>query len=225
MRRLRALVPGLLNNVRGGKVGYTTCVYLPAVLAVLLAFIVRNSAALDVVYVMRHAQKASGWSGDDKFLPLSEKGVRCATRRAQSLGGKGIVAVYANETVRTLATGMAVSIAHSNIEIIGDDKTREASIAEYLEARHPSQSGGAQTAVLVVGKSENVQDLILALRPDAKDCLKDLKLSDPLPQAQYGDIWRIELRIDPAKGKIDPTKDKCPGISHGDPLDDCGTSG
>lgn len=183
-----------------------------AVYAMLLAFSACHAAALDVVYVMRHAQKDETWKGKDEYKPLTEKGALCAELRADWLGEKGIVAVYAVEMVRTIATGMAVSFPSSEIKIVGNDEVRDPTFAEMLRSRHKSMPG-KQTAVLVVGQSTDIRSLVSAFTDKTK-CLDDpnMKLPKKLPSDQYGDLWVLELDI------LDLDEPGCRGIFREKPL-------
>jgi phosphohistidine phosphatase SixA len=159
---------------------------------------------------MRHAQKDENqqWDKVEEFRPLTYKGVRCAMGRANWLSGKGVVAVYANETVRTLATGMAISLV-PDVEIVGDDKTRQSTIGKHLREQHPSPEGG-KTAILIVAQSNEIRKLLLAFRADAEKCLDDSRLN--LHKFQYGDLWIIDLK------KLDNEGLDCEAFSREDPL-------
>lgn len=183
------------------------------------------ASALDVVYVIRHAQKDLAWDGDGRLRPLSEKGARCAAARAETLPERAeIVAVYASETARTLSTGVAISSALDGVPIIGDDATAapDADWAAALRERHRGDSGadGDKRAIVVVGHSNTVGELVLAFRPDAEECLSLLRLARAgVPESRYGDLWVLDLD---GRG--------CRGIAHEPPLrlgpgdgDDCAT--
>ncbi len=172
---------------------------LALVLALLLASSAAASAALEVVFVVRHAQKDEGWSGDGRLKPLSDKGARCAAHLAATLRGRSVAAVYATETARTLATGAAVSGVLEGVEVIGDDRTA-APTAEWVSALRERHAG--DRAILVVGHSNTVDDLVLAWRPDASACLEALGLARPgIPESRYGDLWILNVTTDqPCRG-------------------------
>jgi len=164
---------------------------LPILLASLFVFVSAPAAPLDVVYVVRHAQKVDGWDADDRLWPLSLKGAKCAEKLADLLEGRGIAAVYATERARTLATGTVVSGKSPEVEILGDDASGDPSDAwvDELRDRHRDDE-----AILIVGHSNTVDDLVLAFRPDAGSCFEMVRLRSPqIPATQYGDVWRIEL--------------------------------
>ncbi len=155
------------------------------------------AAALDLVYVVRHAQKnpSDRWSATGVQRPLTQKGAICAGMIGRTLENRGIVAVYTSETVRTFATGLAVSKKRRDIEIFVDDATLRPTpeVVEELRQKHAGDK-----AILIVGHSNTVDDVVLAFRPDAKQCLKRYRLAKPgIPETQYGDIWRLDLNAEP----------------------------
>ncbi len=151
------------------------------------------AAALEAVYVVRHAQKnpSDQWRSLDAFRPLSSKGARCAGRLGKVLEKQQIAAVYASEVTRTLATGAAVTTTRPGVEVIGDDRTLKpnSEFVRELRDRHADDH-----AILVVGHSNTVADLMIAFRPDVKFCLEKYKLSrSGVSESQYGDIWRLQV--------------------------------
>jgi phosphohistidine phosphatase SixA len=146
------------------------------------------ASALELVYVVRHAQKTDPWTLDDRLRPLSEKGAACAAGLAEKLAGEGIGAVYSTETVRTLATGAAVSGADPRIKVYGDDSVSHDS--DWV--RRILRTHRGDRAILIVGHSNTVEVLVRAFRPDTKDCLAELRLAE-IPDGQYGDVWRLEI--------------------------------
>ncbi len=167
-------------------------------IATWLVFAAVPAAALDVVYVTRHAQKdlSPSWNPIGDLRPLSTKGAACAGGMSRLLEGRGVAAVYASETARTLSTGAALSTTHDGVEIVGDDATTEPTpeLARELRERHAGDQ-----AILIVGHSNTVTDLVLAFRPDVEACLERLRLKEPgatrnsISEKQYGDVWRVEL--------------------------------
>ncbi len=169
-----------------------------ALLATCLAFFALSASALDVVYVVRHAQKNPSlpWSSMGVFRPLSPKGARCAAQLGKMMDNRGIAAVYSSETTRTLATGAAVSSTRDGVQVIGDDRSLKPTPqwVEELRAKHAGDQ-----AILIVGHSNTVDDLALAFRPDLEECLERAYLSDStsasagIPETRYGDVWRLKL--------------------------------
>src|SRR5262245_27090174 len=107
---------------RGGRVGLRLIwgLLLLLLLAVLLT---APAAALDTVYLVRHAEKAAPWPGDrdlDAFQPLSPAGAARAEALAARLKPAGIVHVYTSRTTRTVATGAPLALA-TNVHITADD--------------------------------------------------------------------------------------------------------
>ena len=168
------------------------------------------AAALDVVYVTRHAQKSAAeeWRPIGDLRPLSLKGAACAGRLSQLMEGRGVAKVYATETARTLATGLAVSGSLDGVGIAGDNAMARLTPdqAHSLSERHAEDQ-----AILIVGHSNTVTELVLAFRPDAEACLERLRLTEPgaarhsISEKQYGDVWRLELATGHAA---------CAGITH-----------
>lgn len=146
------------------------------------------AASLEVVYVVRHAQKEEPWDADGRLQPLSSKGVTCAGRLAEMLAD-GVSVVYTTETVRTLATGVAVSGGSPHVEIFGDDASASPS-SEWV--RHVLRMNRKESAILFVGHSNTVGHLVRAFRPDVAGCQDDLGLAE-VPASRYGDVWRLEL--------------------------------
>ncbi len=174
------------------------------VLTSTLALAALPAAALDLVYIVRHAQKnvSDRWSSQGALRPLSYKGAHCARVLSQTLRNRGINAVYSSELTRTLATGLAISGRLDDVDIIGDDATLEptAEWVEELRRKHADDR-----AILIVGHSNTVDDLALAFRPDMVDCLEQFELERPaIPETQYGDIWRLSVR---------PGLEQCRGIN------------
>ncbi len=176
--------------------------YSPHIVVLASCFVfaaVPAAEALDVVYVVRHAQKNRSlqWGSFDALRPLTPKGAMCAGQLGRIMRNRGIAAVYASEVVRALATGVAVSTTHDGVEVIGDDATLKptAELVEELHERHSEDQ-----AILIVGHSNTVDDLVLAFRPDLEDCLERYKLARPgIPDTQYGDVWRLKLDAEQAE--------------------------
>lgn len=176
------------------------------------------AAALDVVYVVRHAQKndSANWSPMDALRPLSLKGARCAGLLGRVLEHRGIGAVYASETARTLATGAAVSTTRDGVEVVGDDATLKPTAEFVAELR---QRHADDTAILIVGHSNTVDDVVLAFRPDVEECLDRFRLAQPaIPDTQYGDLWRLRLDVEAAACR-GVNRERIPPVGE----DDCST--
>ncbi|MGH7485373.1 MAG: histidine phosphatase family protein, partial [bacterium] len=80
----------------------------PLLFALVLAVWLSGSpaAALDVIFLVRHAEKADDWPAArdlDAFRPLTPAGAARAEALAVRLKGEGIAAIYSSRTTRTLA--------------------------------------------------------------------------------------------------------------------------
>ena len=200
--RNRLLVGALAWHGRVRPMRYPNLVALSVLVCV---FVSAPASALKFVYVVRHAQKnpAPNWSAVDALRPLSPKGARCAGRLGQVLDRRGITAVYSSEYARTLATGAAFSTTRDDVTLVGDNVTVKPTpeFVEELRERHAEDQ-----AILVVGHSNTVADVVLAFRPDTRQCLEKLQLINPengtrgVPETQYGDIWRLDLDLEECRG-------------------------
>lgn len=161
------------------------------------------AAGLEVVYVARHAQKSQDtvWDGTHgKLRPLTEKGARCAAALAAEVAPAGVVAAYASETVRTLATALAVSSA-GDAKAIGDDDSvlDPPAFAADVRRRH-----GEERAVVAIGHSNTVGRLVAAFAPGAEACYEALgvRTDGTVDETRYGDLWRVELGKQPCAGGV-----------------------
>jgi broad specificity phosphatase PhoE len=171
----------------------------------LLALLAAPAAALDTVYLVRHAEKAEGWPADrdlDAFWPLSHSGVDRAQALAARLKDAGLAAVYASRTTRALHTGLPIARA-ANIPLVADDATtkpdRMAAFLSTLRAIHAQDR-----AVLIVGHANTIPELLVQLGAKP-DCFAKLGITGPPG----------ELLIDGHEGlwKVDVKKDGCEAIA------------
>jgi phosphohistidine phosphatase SixA len=172
--------------------------FVPARSWIVILFVLVSSAAvpasgLEVVYVVRHAQKSADafWSEHGPLRPLSEKGVLCAERLAAKLADEDVAAVYSSETTRTVSTGLAISGALPATATATDATVRDlASFARDARSRHAEDH-----AILVVGHSNTVGRVVVAFAPEVVACFGVLGLREDgsLSEKQYGDVWRIHL--------------------------------
>jgi broad specificity phosphatase PhoE len=80
---------------------------LRLIIPVLFLALAAPVAALDTLYLVRHAEKAEPWPADlDAFRPLAPAGEARAEARAIRLKDAGIAAAYTSRTTRTMATAM-----------------------------------------------------------------------------------------------------------------------
>ncbi|HEX6861508.1 MAG TPA: histidine phosphatase family protein [Thermoanaerobaculia bacterium] len=155
------------------------------------------AAALDVLYLVRHAEKSDGWPQErelDAFWPLSPGGQVRAEFLASRLENSGIAAVYTSRTTRTLMTGLPLA-NRIKIPIAAND---DSIVAEKMDAflsavrgKHPGDK-----AVLIVGHSNTIPLLLLRLgaKPDCYDRLGIVKKGETLLIEGYDGLWKIDLK-------------------------------
>jgi hypothetical protein len=160
---------------RGGRVGLRLLwgLFLLLLLALLLA---GPAAALDTVYLVRHAEKAD-WPTD-----------------------RGIAAVYTSRTTRTLQTGNPLAHA-TGVPISADDATTKpdemVAFLTRLREKH-----AADKAVLIVGHSNTVPELLLKFGAKA-DCFQKLGITGQpgsLLIEGYEGVWKVDLKKQGCEG-------------------------
>ena len=109
-----------------------------------------------VVYVVRHAEKASGLGRDPE---LSDAGVERANRLAQMLQDEALGAVFCTATVRSRSTGEPIA-AVAEIAIQEYAPMDAAALASRIRRNHAGQR------VLVVAHSNTVAPIVAALGGD-----------------------------------------------------------
>lgn len=155
-------------------------------------------AALDAVYLVRHAEKAEGWPEGDKtidpFWPLSLAGIARARALGPRFAGAGLAAVYASRTVRAFATALPVAEAAGAPLVVDPASTVKAEMDAFLarlRQRHP-----ADRAVLVVGHSNTIPELLRRLGA-TPDCFARLGIETSeragLEIEGYDGLWKVEL--------------------------------
>jgi broad specificity phosphatase PhoE len=162
----------------------------------MLPLLASPAAALDTVYLVRHAEKAS-WPSErdlDAFQPLSPEGIERAEALAGRLGNAGIAAIYTSRTTRTIETAAPLAQA-AGIPITADDATiRPDEMAAFL-ARVREKHAGDQ-AVLLVGHSNTLPELLRKLGA-APDCYVRLNITgEPgkLLIEGYEGLWKVDLK-------------------------------
>jgi probable phosphoglycerate mutase len=152
--------------------------------------------AIDTIYLVRHAEKATPWPDEfDRYRPLSPTGSRRAAALAQRvLAGADVVAVYTSRTTRALSTGMPLAQA-AGIPITADndstDEDRMKSFLSRLEKRH-----GGHGAVLIVGHSNTIPALLERLGA-GPGCYERLGIVGDRTHRRiegYDGLWRVDLR-------------------------------
>lgn len=162
----------------------------------LLALCAVPAAALDAVYLVRHAEKADGWPQDqdlDAFWPLSPQGQNRAELLASRLESAGIAAVYTSRTSRTLATGLPLANRIRVPISATDDSIAPDRMDAFLALLRGKHAG--DRAVLHVGHSNTVPLLLLKLgaQPDCYDRLGIVEKGKALLIEGYDGLWRADL--------------------------------
>lgn len=137
--------------------------------------------------LVRHAEKAT----DDPDDPnLSALGRERAQRLARELADAPLVAVYATEFRRTRQTAQPTADAHRLPISAYYAKGPAAEIAAQWKAKH------ARGAVLIVGHSNTVPDLVSALSG---------QIAEPMPDTEYDRLTRIHIGAD-GHARVDITR-------------------
>lgn len=161
-------------------------------LGLLLAIVLcAPAAALDAIYLVRHAEKSDGWPQDrdlDAFWPLSPGGQVRAEFLASRLENAGIAAVYTSRTTRALMTGLPLA-NRTRIPIAARDDME--TFLSTLSGKHP-----ADKAVLVVGHSNTIPILLarLGATPDCYPRLGIVKKGEMLLIEGHDGLWKVDLR-------------------------------
>jgi phosphohistidine phosphatase SixA len=163
------------------------------------------AAAVDTIYLVRHAEKAAAWPDPPEaadLIPLSPAGERRAEALAARLKDAGIGAVYTSRTTRAIATAMPL-VGAGKIPLVIDEATtkREEMSAFFTRVR---QKAAAARAVLIVGHSNTVPDLLIALGA-TKDCYPRLGIREEQGDRLidgYEGVWRVELTKSGCEGMV-----------------------
>src|SRR5688572_3169041 len=95
------------------------------------------AAALDTLYLVRHAEKSEGWPQErelDAFWPLSPGGQVRAEFLASRLEDSSIAAVYTSRTSRTLMTGLPLAKRKGVPIAANDDSIAADKVESFLSA-------------------------------------------------------------------------------------------
>jgi phosphohistidine phosphatase SixA len=167
---------------------------LHCLLLVLLAVPV---AALDDIYLVRHAEKAEGWPANrdlDAFQPLSPSGLARAEALATRLKTAGVAAVYTSRTTRTVETGAPLARANHLPITAEDASTKPDEMAGFLSRLREAHA--ADRAVLIVGHSNTIPELLIHLGAKP-DCFQKLGISGKpgsLLIGGYEGMWKVDLK-------------------------------
>lgn len=168
-------------------------------LLLLMGSFVAPAAALETIYLVRHAEKSEGWPQDrelDAFWPLSPGGQARAEFLASRLENAGIAAVYTSRTTRALMTGLPLA-NRIKIPIAATDDME--AFLSTLRGKHPNDK-----AVLIVGHSNTIPLLLarLGANPDCYGKLGIVKKGETLFIEGHDGLW-----------KVDPNKQGCEALS------------
>lgn len=163
-------------------------------LPLLLLLLAAPAAALDTIWLVRHAEKTEPWPSEvDALQPLSREGTARAEALADRLKDAGIAAIYTSRTTRTLATGHPLA-TRNKIPLAADDATtKQNEIPPFLaklRERHASDR-----AVLIVGHSNTIPHLLkqLGATPECFARLGIKETPDGLLIEGFEGVWRVEL--------------------------------
>jgi broad specificity phosphatase PhoE len=138
-----------------------------------------SGGKVTTVFLVRHAEKAQEPAQDP---PLTEAGRARAEALARLLSGAGVKAVYTSQFARTKLTaeplakllGVPVNAVPLSVKPDRPREVSEQSIRE-LKSRIEAHAG---EAVLVVGHTNSVPDLIRALGGDVIPTMDESKFDD-----------------------------------------------
>jgi phosphohistidine phosphatase SixA len=138
-----------------------------------------GDAKVTTVFLVRHAEKADG-PGQDP--PLSEAGKARAEALARLLQGAGVKGIYTSQFQRTQQTAeplakrlgvtaspVPLSVKPSNPREVSEESVRE--LTKKVEAH-------AGEALLIVGHTNSIPDVIRALGGDAVPKIDESKFDD-----------------------------------------------
>jgi broad specificity phosphatase PhoE len=163
----------------------------------LLLVLTAPAGALDLVYLVRHAEKLEGWPAErelDALQPLSPAGSARADALASRLKDAGIAAVYTSRTTRTLQTALPLAKA-GGLSLAAEDATirpdEMAAFLARLRERH-----AADRAVLIVGHSNTIPELLVRLGAEP-GCFSRLGITGrpgSLLIEGYEGVWKVDLK-------------------------------
>ena len=160
----------------------------------LLLLLTLPAAALDDIYLVRHAEKVAFWPSEfDPFQPLSPAGVA----RAEALAGRfktAGIAAYTSRTTRALATAMPL-VEATHAPITADDtSTKPAEMDAFLARLREKHK--ADRAVLIVGHGNTVPELLahLGAKPDCFQRLGITGKPGSLMIEGFAGIWKVDLK-------------------------------
>jgi broad specificity phosphatase PhoE len=180
---------------RNPRLAISSLLLCPLVLALWLA--ASPVAALDVIFLVRHAEKADDWPAArdlDAFRPLTPAGASRAEALAVRLKGEGISTIYSSRTTRTLATGEPLAKTTGRPIVADDASTRPPEMEGFLAALRQKHS--ADHAVLIVGHANTIPELLVRLGAKP-ECFQRLGITGKpgnLMTESYDGVWRVDLK-------------------------------
>ena len=168
---------------------------LRACLILLPVLVAAPVAALDTLYLVRHAEKAAGWPPEqDALQPLSPAGTIRAEFLASRLESAGIKAIYASPTTRTLSTGLPLALRTGVRLTAVADRIKADRMGPFLAGLRTAHAN--DPAVLVVAHSNTVPRLLTLLGavPECFERLGIVRRGDELLIEGYEGLWKVDLR-------------------------------
>ena len=168
---------------------------LRACLILLPVLVAAPVAALDTLYLVRHAEKAAGWPPEqDALQPLSAAGTLRAEFLASRLESAGIKAIYASPTTRTLSTGLPLALRTGVRLTAVEDSIKADRMGPFLAGLRTAHAN--DPAVLVVAHSNTVPRLLTLLGavPECFERLGIVRRGDELLIEGYEGLWKVDLR-------------------------------
>lgn len=163
----------------------------------LLLLLAAPAAALDTIWLVRHAEKTDAWLPNpelDAFHPLSPAGETRAESLAAKLKDAGIATIYTSRTTRTIATGAPLARG-LGIPVVADDATTKPDeLMPVLEKIFQKHAG--DRAILIVGHSNTIPLLLekLGAQPDCYERLGIQQTPQGLLIEGYEGLWKVDAK-------------------------------
>jgi len=182
---------------------------LPFLLTTLLLSLLSSAVdAQPTLYIVRHAEKLSGWPKGKlaNFQPLSAEGIARAQRLADRFEPGSLAAIYTSLTTRTAHTALPVA-QKLGLEITVAQAVMDTSAIDSFYA-DLARRFGPEDAVLLVSHSNIIPYLLLKAGLPS-DCRDEMGITASTKHTWlliegYDNLWRV----DQAGG----TGEKCKGF-------------
>lgn len=166
----------------------------------LLALLAAPAAALDTVWLVRHAEKVENsdtykWPFREELRPLTPEGIQRAEALAKRLKDAGIAAVYTSRATRTVSTALPLVLSSQGILLIPDDDTIEKDrIADFIARLRKTHAG--DRAVLIVGHSNTIPLLLqeLGAKPACYERLGIERSPQGLLIKGHEGLWKVDAK-------------------------------